>query len=360
VKQLYSLALGLALAAPLAATAQAQPSSANSDLYHVHFTKALPGQATALADFLKKPDTSSPMPEHFVVLRHQQGDDWDYVVIQHLGAKATVDPAGTPPNAGRDIRAWHTDTFASGPSWGEFAKAVGIGQATGSTGGSVYSVAVWRAAAGHREPLEKLLREAPAGAAGAGSVVLTHVEGVPPGTDLFRAYLSAMIQSVPDAAALSRDALDGLLTELRAVLRPDGRASVLWRSVMTRVPEALEQLQALGLRLVVVSNSDGTVEQSLETAGLRRFLSDVVDSAHAGYEKPDPRIFTHALERSGADPARTLHVGDLYHADVAGARGAGVLPVLLDPYGDWPDVDCERAADLWEVASRLAAARRSP
>lgn len=186
------------------------------------------------------------------------------------------------------------------------------------------------------------------------------VEGVPPGTDLFRAYLSAMIQSVPDAAALSRDALDGLLTELRAVLRPDGRASVLWRSVMTRVPEALEQLQALGLRLVVVSNSDGTVEQSLETAGLRRFLSDVVDSAHAGYEKPDPRIFTHALERSGADPARTLHVGDLYHADVAGARGAGVLPVLLDPYGDWPDVDCERAADLWEVASRLAAARRSP
>jgi hypothetical protein len=179
VKQLYSLALGLALAAPLAAVAQAQPLSSNSDLYHVHFTKAVPGQATALADLLKKPDTSSPMPDHFVVLRHQQGDDWDYVVIQHLGAKATVDPAGTPPNAGRDIRAWHADTFASGPSWGEFTKAMGIGQSTGSTGGSVYSVAVWRAAAGHREPLEKLLREAPAGAAGAGSVVLTHVEGGP-------------------------------------------------------------------------------------------------------------------------------------------------------------------------------------
>lgn len=179
MKHLYTLALVLALAGPWTATADAQSSSGNSDVYHVHFTKALPGQAVALADFLKKPDAQSPMPDHFIVLRHQQGDDWDYVVIQHLGPKATVDAAGTPPNAGRDIRAWHTDTFASGPAWGEFSKAMGIGDATGGTGGSVYSVAVWRAAGGHRDPLEKMLRSAPGGQPSAGSVVLTHLEGGP-------------------------------------------------------------------------------------------------------------------------------------------------------------------------------------
>jgi hypothetical protein len=178
VRQLCALALGLALAA-MPSIAEGQPSSANSDVYHVHFTKAVPGQAIALGDFLKKPTPGVPMADHFVVLRHQQGDDWDYAVIQHLGAKATVDPAGTPPNAGSDLRAWHTDTFASGPSWGDFTKALGIGADTGSTGGSVYSVAVWRAAAGHREPLEKMLRSAPAGQASAGSVVLAHLEGGP-------------------------------------------------------------------------------------------------------------------------------------------------------------------------------------
>jgi putative hydrolase of the HAD superfamily len=149
-----------------------------------------------------------------------------------------------------------------------------------------------------------------------------------------------------------------LITELRRVLRPDGRASVLWRSVMPGVPEALVRLQALGLRLVVVSNSDGTVEQSLVDAGLRPHLAHVVDSALAGYDKPDPRIFLHALTRSGAVAERTVHIGDLYHADVLGARGAGVHALLLDPYGDWGAVDCPVARHLTEVADVMAAARR--
>jgi FMN phosphatase YigB (HAD superfamily) len=182
------------------------------------------------------------------------------------------------------------------------------------------------------------------------------VEGVEPGTDLFRAYLVSIVERLP-ARPGSAEAFETLVADLRRILRPDGRASVLWRSVMTRVPDAMARLQAIGLTLVVVSNSDGTVEQSLAEAGLRPYLSGVVDSALAGFEKPDPRIFTRALEIAGADAARTLHVGDLYHADVGGARAAGVHALLLDPYGDWPDVDCERAEDLWDVASRLASAR---
>jgi putative hydrolase of the HAD superfamily len=81
----------------------------------------------------------------------------------------------------------------------------------------------------------------------------------------------------------------------------------------------------------------------------------VIDSALAGFEKPDPRIFVHALSLAGTEPGRTLHVGDLYHADVLGARGAGIHPLLLDPYGDWPALDCGTARDLTEVAERLAA-----
>jgi HAD superfamily hydrolase (TIGR01509 family) len=183
------------------------------------------------------------------------------------------------------------------------------------------------------------------------------VDGVPEGTDLFRAYLVALIERLPAAARLSPDAFDTLIGELRTVLRPDGRASVLWRSVMPGVPDALARLQAQGLRLVVVSNSDGTVATTLAEAGLLQYMAHVVDSALAGYEKPDPRIFFHALAQTGAVAGRTLHVGDLYHADVLGARGAGLHALLLDPYDDWRDLDCAVARHLTEVADAMAAAR---
>ena len=183
------------------------------------------------------------------------------------------------------------------------------------------------------------------------------VERIPEGTDLFRLYLRAMLDKLEVTACLAPGDLDALMTELRTVLRPDGRASSLWKMVMPRVPEALGRLRDLGLKLVVVSNSDGTVEQSLIGAGLRPYLSGVVDSAIAGYEKPDPRIFTHALAMAGATPQRTLHVGDIYHADVKGARGAGIHAVLLDPFDDWTVNDCDRVPDVWAVADLIERAR---
>ena len=183
------------------------------------------------------------------------------------------------------------------------------------------------------------------------------VQGVAPGTDLFAAYLTAILEALPGKALPGAQQRDELVAALRGVLRPDGRASTLWRSVMPGVPAALARLRSLGLQLVVVSNSDGTVEQSLIAAGLREHLTHVVDSAIAGYEKPDPRIFHHALRQCGADAARTLHIGDLFHADVLGARAAGVHALLLDPFGDWTDVDCPVAADLGEVAEAMAGGR---
>jgi HAD superfamily hydrolase (TIGR01509 family) len=126
------------------------------------------------------------------------------------------------------------------------------------------------------------------------------------------------------------------------------------------VPEGLAAFRALGLRLVVVSNSDGTAERGLAAAGLRPYFEAVMDSAVVGYEKPDPRIFEHALAAIGGAPERAAHVGDLYHADVTGARAAGVHAVLLDPFDDWQAVDCERARDLPDLAARIAEARQRP
>src|SRR5216117_2111172 len=170
---------------PAATGKGAAPAGAGkrTDVYHVHFTKAALGKAVQLGDWLKTPDRSNPMPDHFIVLRHQDGDAWDYVVITHLGPKATVEAAGTavPPDK-RDLSDWHNDTFVNGPSWEEFTRAMGIdGDSASKTSGSVYVVSVYRPAPGHRDRLEKMLSEAPSGPTdtSTGNVLMQHLEGSP-------------------------------------------------------------------------------------------------------------------------------------------------------------------------------------
>jgi hypothetical protein len=152
-----------------------------TDVYHVHFTKAALGKAAQLGDWLKTPDQTNPMPDHFIVLRHQDGDAWDYVLITHLGPKATVEAAGTAvPADKRNLSEWHTDTFVNGPSWEEFTKAMGIdAESKSKTTGSVYSVSYYRPAPGHREQLEKMLSEIPSAPndTTAGNVLMQHLEG---------------------------------------------------------------------------------------------------------------------------------------------------------------------------------------
>jgi len=127
----------------------------------------------------------------------------------------------------------------------------------------------------------------------------------------------------------------------------------LWESVPEDVPEALARFRRLGLRLVVVSNANGTVRAKLTGVGLAPFFEAILDSQEEGVEKPDPRLFERALVRAGAAREETLHAGDLYEVDVVGARAAGIAPVLVDRGNLYPDADCPRVATLLDLADRL-------
>ena len=175
----YTLLLVLSIAAAQSAVAQRGPV-ARTDLYHVLLAKAAPGKAAQMADALKTPDPSAAMKGHLLILRHQEGEDWDYAMIEHLGTKATVDAAApsTPP-AVRDLFAWHSDTFVTGPVWPVFAHALGLDPAS-KTAGSVYVLSIYRVVPGHRDQLESALAEPPdPGDKTAGLVLLQHLEGGP-------------------------------------------------------------------------------------------------------------------------------------------------------------------------------------
>src|SRR4030042_1701355 len=170
-------------------------------------------------------------------------------------------------------------------------------------------------------------------------------------TSLF--YMRSILKGVKSTSSMSDKGLDDIINDLYKPLRAPGMIQRLWSNIITGVPEALESLKEMGLKLVVVSNSNGTVEEILNKVGLGRYFSMVVDSHLVGFEKPDPRLFYHALKLSEADPETTIHIGDMYHVDVVGARSAGLHAALLDPFGDWRDVDCPRFVDLLDFAGHF-------
>jgi HAD superfamily hydrolase (TIGR01509 family) len=153
-----------------------------------------------------------------------------------------------------------------------------------------------------------------------------------------------------EAGVALSDATAAALAELQVYHQTHN----LWETVPDEVLPALAALRAKGFRLVVLSNANGTLHRAFDRLGLTRAFDVIFDSHNEGVEKPDPRFFRIALERSGADAATTMHVGDLYHVDVAGARAAGLTPALLDAGDLYPECDCLRVRSLTELVEALS------
>lgn len=102
----------------------------------------------------------------------------------------------------------------------------------------------------------------------------------------------------------------------------------------TPIPGAVETVRDLadrGLTLGVISSAvyHPFLEWALESFGIRDAFRAITTSASAGFYKSRPEIYWHAAETIGADPARTIHVGDSLRFDVGGASKAGMGTVWL-------------------------------
>jgi putative hydrolase of the HAD superfamily len=145
-------------------------------------------------------------------------------------------------------------------------------------------------------------------------------------------------------------AVEEALAELHAY----HQESNLWELVPSGVFPALAALRARGLKLTIVSNANGKLRTLFDRLSLAACVDCLLDSHVEGVEKPDPRFFDIALERSGARRETTIHVGDLYHVDVVGARAAGLRGVLLDEAGLYAHAACPRVRSLAELVDEVA------
>ncbi len=129
----------------------------------------------------------------------------------------------------------------------------------------------------------------------------------------------------------------------------------LWRRVPSDLPGALEKARALGLRVGIVSNSEGRLPELFAHVGLGDAFEIVVDSAHEGVRKPDPELFRRALSRMRVDATRAIYAGDIPSVDVGGAHAAGMHAALIDPFDFYPQhASSPRFASVAELVDAIA------
>ena len=134
----------------------------------------------------------------------------------------------------------------------------------------------------------------------------------------------------------------------------------LWSRVIEGSQDGLRALVDAGIPVGIVSNSDGTIEAQLKEMGILQVgdgpgvnVQCLVDSGNVGVEKPDPRIFAHALEMLDMSADGIWYVGDTPAIDVVGARRAGLQPVLMDPFEVNGDYGVSTVRSLRELAKRV-------
>lgn len=125
----------------------------------------------------------------------------------------------------------------------------------------------------------------------------------------------------------------------------------------------LDALRARGLRLGLVSNAidpGWILRRDLEEQGLAERLDVAVFSSEVGKRKPHPALFEAALSALGADPARTVFVGDRLFEDVLGARELGMTTIQAlwwradaHPQGGEPHFRAFTPADVLTIVQRL-------
>jgi putative hydrolase of the HAD superfamily len=126
----------------------------------------------------------------------------------------------------------------------------------------------------------------------------------------------------------------------------------------------LESLRERGLRLGLVSNAfdpGWLLHRDLERMGLEQRLDFSVFSSEVGTRKPHRAIFDRALAALGAEPERSLFVGDRLYEDVRGAGELGMTTVQAlwfradeHPDGAEPDHRAFTQLDVLNIVRRLA------
>lgn len=99
------------------------------------------------------------------------------------------------------------------------------------------------------------------------------------------------------------------------------------------VHHTLTTLRSKGFRLVVLSNWDFRLKQTLKELNMDHFFEKIYISTRIGFAKPDPGAFRHIINDLKIPGHSILHIGDSPEEDISGAQQANVRALYINRRG---------------------------
>jgi putative hydrolase of the HAD superfamily len=116
--------------------------------------------------------------------------------------------------------------------------------------------------------------------------------------------------------------------------------------------ETLIELKNRNYNLHIITNGFEEVQYiKLKESKLEEYFDIIVCSEHVGFNKPDKRIFYHALKLANAKIEQSMMIGDDLKIDVLGANQLGIEAILFDPYNDHKTQSFKKINRLEELLS---------
>jgi putative hydrolase of the HAD superfamily len=135
-----------------------------------------------------------------------------------------------------------------------------------------------------------------------------------------------------------KDLVKDLIKQFGIIKDFDGYFNKLWQyygsldawKIYPETEQVLTRLKSQGIRCAIVSNWDSRLPGLLDASNLSCFFEAQIISAICGKAKPDPGIFSYALQKLSLKSSEVLHVGDSVHFDWNGAQSIGLKALIVD------------------------------
>ncbi|MCR5283320.1 MAG: HAD family hydrolase [Lachnospiraceae bacterium] len=95
-------------------------------------------------------------------------------------------------------------------------------------------------------------------------------------------------------------------------------------------------------KLGIIANQTLGTQERIDHWGIGKYFDVVVASAEAGCAKPDPKIFSMALEKAGCSAAEAVMIGDRLDNDIVPAKKLGMKTIWVrQAYAIYQRIDDE-------------------
>ncbi|MDY8134441.1 YjjG family noncanonical pyrimidine nucleotidase [Aquimarina sp. 2201CG5-10] len=117
--------------------------------------------------------------------------------------------------------------------------------------------------------------------------------------------------------------------------------------------DLLDYLQP-NYQLHIITNGFREVQNNkLSKSGIGHYFKTITNSEDVGVKKPNPIIFEHAIEISGAEINNSIMIGDNYEADIMGAESLGIKTICFNYHNDEIPVENIQVLKLKQIKNYL-------